>query len=73
LFSFIPWTWNRHHCHKLSIFSLKKYLFFPYFCTTQHGYNALMQASKEGRVDVVKLLLEAGADRDVKNAVSCAC
>jgi len=29
-----------------------------------------MQASKEGRVDVVKLLLQAGADREVKNAVS---
>jgi serine/threonine-protein phosphatase 6 regulatory ankyrin repeat subunit B len=31
------------------------------------GYNALMIASHEGRADIVKALLNAGADRTLRN------
>jgi serine/threonine-protein phosphatase 6 regulatory ankyrin repeat subunit B len=31
------------------------------------GYNALMIASHEGRVDILKALLHAGADRTLRN------
>ena len=39
---------------------------------TQNGYSALMMAAREGRTEVVSLLLEAGANTDLQNkVVSC--
>ena len=36
----------------------------------QYGVTALMMAAQDGRVEVVKLLAEAGADCSIKNQVS---
>ena len=36
---------------------------------TQYGDSALMMAAKEGRNEVVSLLLEAGANTDLQNKV----
>ena len=38
---------------------------------TQAGDSALMVAVREGRTDVVSLLLEAGASTDLLNKVKC--
>ena len=35
----------------------------------QYGDSALMMAAREGRTDVVPLLLEAGANTDLQNEV----
>ena len=36
---------------------------------TQDGDTALMMAARDGRTEVVTLLLEAGANADLKNEV----
>ena len=38
---------------------------------TQNKDTALMMASREGRIEVVSLLLEAGANTDLQNKVEC--
>ena len=38
---------------------------------TQNGDSALMMAAKEGRTEVVPLLLEAGANLHLQNKVKC--
>ena len=38
---------------------------------TQGGDSALMMAVREGRTEVVSLLLEAGADIHLQNEVKC--
>ena len=35
----------------------------------QDGYTALMYASEKGNIDIVKLLLQAGADKNIQNKV----
>ena len=40
---------------------------------TQDGYTALMMAAREGKTDIVSLLLEAGANTDLQNKVKCQC
>ena len=42
---------------------------YMYFCL-QDGVTALMMASREGRVDCVKLLLDKGASADLLDKVS---
>ena len=39
------------------------------FFITQWGYSALMMAAREGRTDVVSLLLDAGANIDLQDKV----
>jgi len=38
-----------------------------------NGKTALMRASQYGRTDIVKLLLEAGADKHREDAVCTSC
>ena len=38
---------------------------------TQNGDSALMMAAREGRTEVVSLLLEAGANIHLQNKVKC--
>ena len=38
---------------------------------TQDGDSALIIAVREGRTEVVSLLLEAGANTDLQNKVKC--
>ena len=38
---------------------------------TQDGDSALMMTVREGRTEVVSLLLEAGANTDLQNKVKC--
>ena len=38
---------------------------------TQDGDTALMMAAREGRTEVVSLLLKAGANTDLQNKVKC--
>ena len=38
---------------------------------TQDGYSALMMATREGRTEVVSLLVKAGANTDLQNMVMC--
>ena len=38
---------------------------------TQNGNSALMMAVREGRTEVVPLLLKAGANTDLQNKVKC--
>ena len=38
---------------------------------TQDGYSALMMATREGRTEVVSLLVKAGANTDLQNKVMC--
>ena len=38
---------------------------------TQDGYSALMMAARDGRTEVVSLLLEAGANIHLQNEVKC--
>ena len=38
-------------------------------CQTQGGSTALIRAAHEGRTDCVRLLLEAGAEKDAQNYV----
>ena len=35
----------------------------------QDGYTALMYASENSNIDIVKLLLQAGADKNIQNKV----
>ena len=43
---------------------------YPSSCTCmQHGQTGLMEAARHGRLDVVKLLLECGADKGHQNKV----
>ena len=39
-------------------------------CSSQDGWTALMIAAREGHVNVVRVLLDAGADANAKNNVS---
>ena len=39
-------------------------------CVSQGGWTALISASDMGHLEVVKALLEAGADKEVKGNVS---
>ena len=38
---------------------------------TQNGDSVLMMAAREDRTEVVPLLLEAGANTDLRNKVKC--
>ena len=40
-----------------------------YIVLTQDGDTALLLACREGKVDVVKVLLQAGADMNIQNKV----
>ncbi len=39
------------------------------FCLAQHGSTALMYASQGGHLDCVRLLVDAGADKDAEDNV----
>ena len=41
-----------------------------YLLPSQKGFTALIWAAKTGRIEIVALLLEKGADKDAKNNVS---
>ena len=41
----------------------------PMLVITQYGDSALMMAAREGRTEVVSLLLKAGANTDLQNKV----
>ena len=41
------------------------------YVITQDGDTALMMAAREGRTEVVSLLLEAGANTDLQKKVKC--
>lgn len=56
------------HCFPLSL------LLFPwrlclYITHVQNGYTALISASGKGHTATVKVLVEAGADKDIKDKV----
>ncbi len=40
---------------------------------SQYGYTALIRAAKHGRAECVRLLLEAGADKDAMTNVRLIC
>ena len=44
-----------------------------YIVLTQDGDTALLLACREGKVDVVKVLLQAGADMNIQNKVRNVC
>ena len=45
------------------------YINCMFFCMIQDGYTALMYASENSNIDIVKLLLQAGADINIQNKV----
>ncbi len=42
---------------------------YALLCQTQYGHAALILASANGRADCVRLLIDAGADKEAKNNV----
>ena len=53
----------------LSVLCDKTSILYIFVLNTQDGDSALMMAAREGKSEVAKLLLKAGANMDIQNKV----